>query len=107
MLITRPQIKVVEKIFENEEGVFVRGFFAVLEWQGEYRVKLIRTESLNEDTSNAYNTHEFRKEEVCCLEGVIEKIKIEALKDEIHFESPFNLKDLTFFTSQLTRAPAF
>ncbi|MCX6716593.1 MAG: hypothetical protein NTV72_01585 [Candidatus Taylorbacteria bacterium] len=98
MLINRPQAKVVEKLLFNKDGALVRAFFAVLEWEGQYYVKLLRTEEVG-------NT-DFTTPTTCCLPSPFTETAIIAPKKLLgdHIISPF--KDFNFLTIQFTRAPS-
>lgn len=105
MLINRPQGRIVEKILKNNEGFFVRAYFAVLEWEGQIYVKLIRTEDIYSQNSSCSNSESFRPEGKCCLAApYIISFSDEEISIPEYQSSPF--KDFSFLTSQLTRAPS-
>lgn len=99
MLINRPQVKIIDKVIKDEKGNFVLAYFAILEWEGQIYVKLIKTEP-------AKDQNIFRSEGKCCLSGAKENAG-KIFDKKIYGEYiPFSIKDFSFLTSQLTRAPS-
>ena len=53
MLVESPLKRIVEKIFRTETGEFIRATFLVVEFHGQIRGKIIKTEIISPDTFTA------------------------------------------------------
>ena len=106
MIIVKPKSKIVIKYGKNEAGQIVRAYFLVSEIGGHLKVKLLRIEEVKKD-------FRLKIKDLSCKNGT-EILKIcgscASFGSVFHFLpssfiiSPY--QNLTFFSSQMTRAPS-
>lgn len=98
MLVTKPKAQILRKIIQSPTGEYVLATFAVSEFQGTFRAKLLSVEVLPQS--------DFEKPVAVSLP--LPKKQSIAISTVVSFidrvASPF--QELLFFVSQPTRAPS-
>jgi hypothetical protein len=98
MLVEQAKKQIVEKIFQTENGHYVRATFLVVEFAGQVRAKIIKTEPISSEifeSAKPLALPEAKTTEVANFAPYISREP----KVSPYFE-------FSFFVSQPTRAPA-
>ncbi len=98
MLVTQPKAQILRKIIQSPTGEYVLATFAVSEFQGTFRAKLLSVEALPQS--------DFEKPVAVSLP--LPKKQPVTISVVISFidRVVFSFQELLFFVSQPTRAPS-
>ncbi len=104
MLQTLPKKRIVSRIIRSNTGELAVGYFLVAEIEGQIYARLVRVEKLK--TASVLASSKGHSTTLALPCGSRGKSEVEVRLDCGDYRSPYFSNSDTFFTSQMTRAPA-